>query len=233
MTTHDEFATWDGAYLLGALSTADRRDYEEHLRTCVECSAAVAELAGVPGLLGRVPVDDAFALLEADEGTPEQIGDDVLPALLSAARRRRLRTRWVTAASVAAALVVVTVGALVLPSVISPAPAPQAGTSVVMRQVEPSALTADLRLIAEPWGTRIQSRCSYAAWQGAEANRTWTYAMVVTDRGGKQTQISTWTASAGSTVHPVATTSVPVDEIASIDIRSAGDGTVLLRSSFG
>ena len=34
MTTHDEFATWDGAYVLGALSPADRREYEAHLRVC-------------------------------------------------------------------------------------------------------------------------------------------------------------------------------------------------------
>jgi RNA polymerase sigma-70 factor (ECF subfamily) len=32
---------------------------------------------------------------------------------------------------------------------------------------------------------------------------------------------------------PTATTSVAVADIAAIDIRSAGDGTVLLRSSFG
>ncbi|WP_431277301.1 anti-sigma factor family protein [Leifsonia poae] len=73
MTTHDEFATWDGAYLLGALSPADRRAYEEHLRTCETCSAAVSELAGLPGILGRVSEADAFALLEADQ-TPNTAG---------------------------------------------------------------------------------------------------------------------------------------------------------------
>jgi RNA polymerase sigma-70 factor (ECF subfamily) len=57
--------------------------------------------------------------------------------------------------------------------------------------------------------------------------------MVVTDRSGKQTQISTWTAKAGTTVQPTATTSVPLDKIATVDIRSAADGMVLLRSSFG
>jgi hypothetical protein len=231
MTTHDEFATWDGAYLLGALSAADRREYEEHLHSCTECSAGVSELAGLPGLLGRVPAADAFALLEAD-AVPEQVGENVLPSLLSRVRRRRMRARWWTAGAIAAAAAVIAVAVVVLPSALAPAPAPQAGISHVMKQVEPSALSADLKLVSEPWGTRIQSSCSYAAWEGSEAGRTWTYAMVVTDRSGNQTQVSTWTATAGSTVEPTATTSLPVKEIASIDIRSAADGTVLLKTSF-
>jgi RNA polymerase sigma-70 factor (ECF subfamily) len=57
--------------------------------------------------------------------------------------------------------------------------------------------------------------------------------MVVTDRSGHQTQISTWTATEGSTVEPAATTSVPLADIAAIDIRAAAAGTVLLRSTFG
>jgi len=231
MTTHDEFATWDGAYLLGALSAAERREYEEHLRTCTECTAAVSEMAALPGLLGRVPSADAFALLVADD-VPEQQSDDVLPALLRRARRHRTRVRWWTAGSFALAAAVVAIVAVVLPVALTPPVVPQAGTSVVMRQVEPSALSADVKLVSEPWGTRIESRCSYATWQGYDEGRAWTYAMVVTDRNGKQTQLSTWSASAGTTVEPTATTSLAVKDIASIDIRSAADGTVFLKTSF-
>ena len=101
-----------------------------------------------------------------------------------------------------------------------------------MQQVEPSALTADLRLITEPWGTRIDSRCSYAHVGAADRRPRWTYAMVVTDRDGKQHTISTWTADDGTHGDAVATTSVPLTDIATVDIRSAGDGTVLLRSTF-
>jgi hypothetical protein len=55
--------------------------------------------------------------------------------------------------------------------------------------------------------------------------------MVVTDRAGASTQVSSWTASAGTTVSPTATTSVPVADIASIDIRAA-TGEVLLKTTF-
>jgi hypothetical protein len=232
MTTHDEFASWDAAYVLGALSPADRRAYEEHLRECDRCAAQVAELAGMPGLLGRLPREQGMAALSAAESEPGGPGADVLPLLVKRAHRQRLRTRWLTAGiAAAAAVLLVGVVAFVLPAALTPSP--QEPPAIAMVQVEPSALTADLRLTAEPWGTRIDSRCTYATVGDDHGVHSWTYAMVVTDRDGTQTQVSTWTAEEGSTVVPIATTSVAVADIASIDIRSAGDGTVLLRSTFG
>lgn len=247
MSTRDDYATWDGAYVLGALSPADRRAYEEHLRECGECSASLAELTGLPGLLGRVAVDDAFALLETretgrepglatdepDDAPPstEPGRTDTLPALLAAARRRRRRARWLTGAGLAAAAAVIAVLALVLPAALVPGGSAQTA-SVSMTQVEPSPLTATVRLAEQPWGTRIDMRCSYAEVAGGDADREWKYVLVVTDRSGHQTPVSTWTASAGTTVEPVATVGVPRDQIRSLEVR-AGDGTVLLRSRFG
>jgi len=246
VTTHEEFSTWDAAYVLGALSPADRRAYEAHLRECERCAEGLTELAGLPGILSRVPREDALALIaepaaatadaavgETAAAEPPAVqgpGEDVLPTLLHRARRRRARSRWLVAGlSAAAAAVLVGVGAFVLPAVLQPA-TPTA--DVVMQQVEPSPLSADLRLTSEPWGTRIDSRCSYARVGADGGGHAWGYAMVVTDRAGKQYQVSTWTADEGTTATPVATTSVPVADIASVDIRSAGDGTVLLRSTF-
>lgn len=37
--------------MLDALSADDRRDDEEHLRSCDQCRADVAEFGGLPGLL--------------------------------------------------------------------------------------------------------------------------------------------------------------------------------------
>ena len=47
----DKFAQWDAAYVLGALSPAERREFEEHLASCPACQAAVSELVAIPGLL--------------------------------------------------------------------------------------------------------------------------------------------------------------------------------------
>ncbi|MBP2479635.1 anti-sigma factor RsiW [Crossiella equi] len=86
----DPYRDWDAAYLLGALSHTERRDYEAHLRACRPCAHAVAGFAGLPGLLVAVARDQAAELL-----TPAP------PAGL--VRAARLRARFGTAAGVLAA----------------------------------------------------------------------------------------------------------------------------------
>ena len=54
----DRYATWDAAYVLGSLSSAERREYEAHLETCDRCRAAVADISGMPALLAMLDVDD-------------------------------------------------------------------------------------------------------------------------------------------------------------------------------
>ncbi|WP_345711797.1 anti-sigma factor family protein, partial [Kineococcus glutinatus] len=58
----DAFETSAGPYVLGALSSAERIAFEEHLPGCARCRAALEELAGLPGLLSRVPPAVAEAL---------------------------------------------------------------------------------------------------------------------------------------------------------------------------
>ena len=45
------WAMTGGVYVLGALPPGERLAFEEHLSGCVECTATVRELAGLPGLL--------------------------------------------------------------------------------------------------------------------------------------------------------------------------------------
>ena len=54
----DRYLTWDAAYVLGSLSSAERREFETHLETCARCRAAVAELSGVPALLAKLDFED-------------------------------------------------------------------------------------------------------------------------------------------------------------------------------
>lgn len=62
--TRCEFAHDDGAYLLGALAPAERAAYERHLAGCASCREAVAEIAVLPGLLGRLDPAGLVPLLE-------------------------------------------------------------------------------------------------------------------------------------------------------------------------
>ena len=102
------FAHLDGAYVLGSLSPAERLEFEAHLPGCAECSRAVRELAGLPGLLAQVDVAD----LEVP--TPDApLPPTLLPALVREVRGEQ-RRRSVLTAAVAAAVAAVFVSALAI-----------------------------------------------------------------------------------------------------------------------
>ncbi len=55
-----------GAYLVGAISPADRDAVTGHLRGCARCREELAGLAALPGLMHRVPEADASRLQDGD-----------------------------------------------------------------------------------------------------------------------------------------------------------------------
>ena len=54
-----EYAMWDAAYVLDALSDTDRREFEMHMAACGACQEAVAELDAVAPMLSLL--DDQHA----------------------------------------------------------------------------------------------------------------------------------------------------------------------------
>jgi anti-sigma factor RsiW len=144
----DRFREWDAAYVLGALSADDRRDFERHLQTCPVCAGAVAELAGLPGILSALPVAEAVAIDEATRMTPGPGAADHLrtaahqPGLVqrlagaAVKRTRRTRVRWTVGAAAAAA--VIALGGGLLGATLTGSPALEAGP-VATTSAEPSA----------------------------------------------------------------------------------------------
>jgi hypothetical protein len=236
-TQKDRFAEWDAAYILGALSSAERHEFEDHLVDCDSCTAAVNEMAVVPGLLARVPSYEIESWLADDADPaigPYRPADDSLPNLLTAARKRRRRTRGLTVSITLAAAAVAVVLALVIPGAIAGSTSGQQVAALSMSQVVASPLSANVRLVSEPWGTRIETTCTYAlgdqtGWSGANVAKT--YGLFVTDTSGTLTKVSSWTAGPGSVVKPTGTTSVAINNIASVEIRSVPDGVTLLKKS--
>jgi len=51
MSTHDELKANAAGYVLGSLDPTERREFESHLATCVECAAEVESLRPVVGAL--------------------------------------------------------------------------------------------------------------------------------------------------------------------------------------
>jgi hypothetical protein len=148
------------------------------------------------------------------------------PRLLEAARRRRRRSRAVVTSAFVAVAGMAAAVALILPGWFGSAGEPPEPDRISLEQVVPSPLNADVRLAALEWGTRIDSHCSYAG-TGGDASA---YALYVTDDSGDSSLVATWLAAPGTSTWPSGTTSVPEEEIASVDIRLVETGEVLLRT---
>ncbi|PPJ32526.1 hypothetical protein C5E45_05485 [Nocardia nova] len=90
----DDYATWDAPYVLGALDPDQRLEYEAHLSECLECRLAVADLSGLPGLLGHIPGDVALSLIEDESAADHagRFGDAGFDALLNRVRASEATT---------------------------------------------------------------------------------------------------------------------------------------------
>lgn len=230
---HARYAEWDASYVLGALSPAERREYEEHLETCEACRRAVAELTPMPGLLARLEPERAMALLQEEPAPAAAPRPELLAAVRHEAQRRRVRRTRMRAALAAAA------GALALTTVAVPMELAQgpAGVEVVaFETVADVPVTASAELTPVAWGTRIDLDCTYETEAADAADAPvdgWPYALVVVDREGRRSELSTWRASPGATARLQAGTAVDLHDIVALEIRAVASGDVLLRGSPG
>ncbi len=229
MTAGDshEYATWDAAYVLGALSPADRREYETHLSACPRCSQSVGDLGGIPALLSKLDAG-TVAAMDSDDRLEEP--PNLLPSLMTEVRRRRRRVRMVTWTSGAAAAVLLAVGLFVgVWTHHSTSTPPQATVSALqMDQVGTKALASTVSLSSRQWGTYIDLNCVCLAPVTAHHDKL---AMVVVGRDGSHTQLATWIADPGHTAKLAGSTWTPVDQISQVQVVSADSGQVLLQRS--
>lgn len=234
----DLFRDWDAAYVLGALSSDDRRLFEHHLATCQDCTTAVAQLAGIPGILTRIDVGTAIALASASTQDPLPV--PAYPTIQKLARTAHLRQRrrrlGLVAGMASAAAVLVVVGVLAGKAIqpatslaSGPSVSASSGTVVPMSQVEPNSMTADVRVTSKPWGTRFDWSCEYLGSTPAPAYAPATYDLVVTDISGAQTVIATWSATGPKAVGLSASSGIPISNLRSVEIRAAGAVTPLVR----
>ncbi|MCW2784420.1 MAG: putative rane protein [Marmoricola sp.] len=220
----------DGAYILGALSPEDRIAFERHLPGCPTCAQSVGDLAGLPGLLARVPA----GILDAEE-LPLPVPDTLLPGLVRRAAAERRRRRWVTGGLVAAALAgAIAVGAAGTAVITHHDSSPSAGVATAKAQrLEPigtQPISGWVSLTPVAWGTRLDLICSYAGDKSAYDQAGTTYTMYVTHADGSTEQVASWKALPGRTTHVTGGTAASTSDITGVQIRSANGRTVLRLS---
>jgi Putative zinc-finger len=234
----DPFAEYDAAYVFGALSPDERTAYERHLQHCDDCSASVAAMAGIPGLLARVPLE---RLIHIDE-TPAP--DTVLPRLVAQVSRERQRSRWRTGAVVllaAACVVAVVVGALsqrhpvrstaggpTSASTSSGAQGPGSGPVLSMKTVRNVGVSASVQIKSVAWGTKITMRCTEAPTARGALPYSGVYYLLAVGTDGSRQSVADWHALPGKTVPIEGDTSLRRADISSLLLVDA-DREVLLK----
>jgi hypothetical protein len=201
MSERCEFEFDDGAYVLGALAPAERAAYESHLAGCLACRQAVAEIAVLPGLLGRLDPDG----LERIAG-PSPTVESRLPALLTAAastRRRQRRTnRWRYAGALLAAVclaLVVGLGAVWLGDRGAPPGTGSPDQMVAMQPVrETIPVTAEIGLHGTGWGTEVTVRCAYP--KNGDRTKAYNIRLMAYGPDGETEQVGSWLAAPGDEV---------------------------------
>jgi len=234
VSTSDEYALWDAAYVLRSLSNADRREFEAHLRGCSACRQSVDELSDMPALLGQLTVDEVAAI---DDCGSDALSPRVLTSLLTKVGRRRRNARLATWAVAAAAAVVMVIGVLTgvqfRPGVQASVPSRADASALTMTPVAATELTATVTVTGQGWGTQIAMNCIYPSEAGTSApdgdEPPGKLAMVVVGRDGNHDRLATWTAVKGGRATPDGSTSMRIDQIATVQIVSAETGHVLLQ----
>lgn len=235
MTDHERFEQWDAAYLFGALSPVERREYEDHIAQCERCGATIADLAAMPGLLSELSADVALTLVEEQASATTSAApaaaptaEDLLPRLLARVRRRRRARSWIIAGIGALAAAGVAL-ALLLPSALgSPAQRldTQATTTIALQPSVAVPLTASVDMTTVPWGTRIAMTCRYeASDSGLYTHR---YTLYVIPRSGDPLPVSSWNAAPGQTVRTTGSMALSVGAVQRVELRDASTQDVLL-----
>jgi hypothetical protein len=219
------------AYVIGALSPNERLEFERHLGDCDDCSRAIRELAGIPGLLGRV--EPSVLEHPVAEGPP----DSLLPTLSRRVRDAR-RRRTLIAAGVAAAAVAVLVPVAVSQVGADDGSRPDtSGTSIEpspvaaehMRPVGDVPLKADVTLESVTWGTRLGLTSTYD--RNAMDHRlppSMDYTLCVRTWDGRTEKVGSWKSVSGMTMEISGATSARREEISWVQVRGP-DGQVVLR----
>jgi anti-sigma-K factor RskA len=208
-----------GAYVLGALAPTDRAAYERHMAGCVECRNEVAELAVLPGLLGRLDAATAVTTLSTP---PAQAPAGLLARILHAAtterRRYRRRHRWQLAVTgIAAACLAMALGLGVM--TVSGEPRPTTPVMAQMTPVDPGG--SIVALVGYAWNGRqtdINITCLYEN-QSPDTKQWWIDLTVVPRDGGQPHKLASWPVG-GANPDDSAQTFTAHTDLAPADIKS-------------
>jgi hypothetical protein len=222
-----------GVYVVGAIDPAERAIVDAHLGQCRDCREELAGLAGLPALLGRVPLAEAERLA-LDDAELRDLGEppaELLDSLLRQVAERRRARRWRGVVAAAAAAVIAVGGGIgggVLISQGHGSPPPPT------TQVKPPDLVR---------GTNLATHVSAAVYYFPKKSgttmqvlvtgiRNGTYCQLwLTTSSGRHLLVGGWTVNGNHSYWYGASSSVATAKVRSFDVSAGGKVLVTVRAT--
>jgi anti-sigma-K factor RskA len=198
---HEKYREWSAAYVLGALDSAQRHEFEAHLGGCGKCQDEVQSFAPIPGLLSRIQSPEVISV---PSGIEERSVDRVRWEWTVLVRCRR---RW---RAVAAAAVVATI--LALATILSGL-SPVSGTPLVF--AEGAQASGEIVVEERAWGTEVA--LDLKELPPADSYEAWAI-----DEEGRWHQVAAWGPTANLSASVTGASSVTVSELDRI-VVTTGD----------
>ena len=218
----------DGAYVLGALAPAERAAFERHLATCSFCREAVADIAVLPGLLGRLDPAEFAKLLDPSLSPPPPPQRRVIVQTPRRRERKKSRVRMLSTV-LAAAVVMLIVGiGLVFWTGGNGTDGAPIGPAVAMTPVADAVpITAQISLAVASGGTKINLVCFYN--KASAALKPYTIQLVAYGAdSGDHEQLGSWVATPGKEFSMTGVTHFAGGNLSRLELVRGTDGKKLL-----
>ena len=220
-----------GVYVLGAAEPAERALVRMHLAWCRDCREELAALAGLPGLLRRVPAAEADKVFstEAEGGSQaDPLPAATLPKLLARTARTRRTRRWLALAATAVAVVLAAGGGVIGGmtadhAVPPPGPVASAWKTVAARS-DVTLASATVAYAPAVWGSNLKVRVTGVG--PGTVCLLW-----VTGSGGQKQVAGGWIMVSGQYGWIPASTSIPVSRLRGFAVTAGGKTLVTVPVS--
>ena len=214
-----------GVYVVGAIDPAERSLVDTHLDTCRDCREELSGLAGLPALLGRVPLAEAQRLVGEGSAIPEMAEPpaEILNGLLERVAARRRVRRWRSVLALAAAVAIAAGAAAGAVSALKPATAP---ASADMVSGTSAGVAAQISYSPTQWGGTVM----HVGVLGAAPGTHCTFWVI--GPGGTRSVAATWTIGQGYGEHWYpASSNVPAAQVSRFQITTPSGTLVSIRAT--
>jgi anti-sigma factor RsiW len=205
---HEEIRLSLGAYVLGALTPAERDVVDDHVLTCAECSAELDAFTGLPLYLDLVTGDEVAAMGTGAADPDPGLLDRIVAAAAQERRHDRTR-RWLVA--VAAALVLI-VGSVSAGIALSSGPTHSTAAGIPFSATNPTTHAwAQISVQPKLWGASLNLKLG-----GVPAGER--CRLVAVGRDGSKDVAASWEITYAGQATLTGATSIPLSSTAAYDI---------------